>query len=451
MKKLLIANRGEIAVRIIRSARELGIATVVVASEPDAQSFAAQLADECAVIGPAPASRSYLDHEAVLKAAMDFDCDAVHPGYGFLSENARFAKAVIAAGLTWVGPAPESIEMMGDKAQARQAAKDAGVPTLRGTDGAAPANADLVSIARDIGYPLVVKAAAGGGGRGIRLVVAEGDLLSTVEVAQAEAAAAFGSSSVYLERFVERARHVEVQILGDGKNVIHLGDRDCSMQRRQQKVMEEAPAPNLPEQVRARMLESSVHLGQKCGYSGLGTVEFLYDPINHEVAFIEMNTRLQVEHPITEMITGLDLVREQLLVASGGSLQLRQEDVVFRGHAFEFRINAEDPKNGFMPSPGVLTRLDWPGGPGIRVDSGFVAGSTVAPFYDSLLAKLVVWNEDRHRAIVRSGHALGEVNIEGVTTTVPMLKALILLPELREVEHHSRFIETATDLLESLA
>lgn len=447
MKKLLIANRGEIAVRIIRTARELGIGTVVVASEPDAHSFAAELADECAVVGPAPASRSYLDHEAVLKAALDHGCDAVHPGYGFLSENADFARAVRDAGLIWVGPDPESIELMGDKARARQAAMDAGVPTLRGSDGAVPEGADIVAIAREIGYPLVVKAAAGGGGRGIRLVVSEEDLLATVEVAQAEAAAAFGSSAVYLERFVERARHVEVQILGDGRNVIHLGDRDCSMQRRQQKIMEEAPAPDLPEEVRRQMLESSVHLAQKCAYSGLGTVEFLYDPRNHEVAFIEMNTRLQVEHPVTEMITGLDLVREQLLVADGAELRLRQEDIVFRGHAFEFRINAEDPANGFMPSPGVIKRLDWPGGPGIRVDSGFVSGSTVAPFYDSLLAKLIVWDETRDQAIVRSGRALDEITVEGVTTTIPLLKVLSQRPELRAVEHHSKFIETAPELL----
>lgn len=447
MRKLLIANRGEIAVRIVRAARELGIKTVVVASEPDAESFAAGLADECAVIGPAPAIRSYLDHAAVLKAAVDYGCDAVHPGYGFLSENAAFARAVIEAGIRWVGPSPESIELMGDKARARQAAQDAGVPIVPGTDGTAPSGAALIEVARGIGYPLVVKASAGGGGRGIRLVTREEDLSSTVELAQAEAAAAFGSSSVYLERFVEHSRHVEVQLLGDGTNVIHLGDRDCSMQRRQQKIMEEAPAPSIPAAVRQQMLDSAVQLGKACKYLGVGTIEFLYDPLKQEVAFLEMNTRLQVEHPVTEMITGLDLVREQLLIADGGLLRLAQEDIVFRGHAFEFRINAEDPSKGFTPSPGVLQRMDWPGGPGIRIDSGFVTGSTVAPFYDSLLAKLIVWDETRSQAIDRSVRALNEMSIEGVATTIPLLNALIQRPELRSVAHHSKFVEDCPELL----
>lgn len=447
MQKLLIANRGEIAVRIIRAAREMGIRTVVVASEPDAGSYAARLADEYVIIGPAPASKSYLDHSAVLRAAVKTGCDAVHPGYGFLSENASFAQAVIDAGLTWVGPSPQSIELMGDKSRARQAAQAAGVPTLRGSAGAVKPGEDLMAEAAAIGYPLVVKAAAGGGGRGIRLVASEEDLASTVDVAQAEALAAFGSSDVYLERFVHHARHVEVQILGDGENVIHLGDRDCSMQRRQQKIVEEAPAPGLPESVRERVLQSSVELARQCHFQGLGTVEFLYDPETHEAAFIEMNTRLQVEHPVTEMITGLDLVREQLLIAAGGKLRLSQEDVKFRGHAFEFRINAEEPGNGFMPSPGVLERVDWPGGPGIRIDSGVVAGSVVAPFYDSLLAKLIVWDSSREEAIARSLRALDEVHIEGVKTTVVLLAALLKTPELRAVQHHTKFIETTPELL----
>ena len=451
MKKLLIANRGEIAVRIIRTARELGIPTVVVASEPDADGLAARLADEHAVIGPAPASQSYLDHGAVLKAAADFGCDAVHPGYGFLSENAAFARAVVEAGLIWVGPSPEAIELMGDKARARQAAEAAGVPTLRGTHGEAPTGDALLEIAAEIGYPLVVKAAAGGGGRGIRLVTRAEDLASTVEVAQAEAAAAFGSAAVYLEKFVERARHVEVQVLGDGTNVVHLGDRDCSMQRRQQKILEEAPAPDLPDDVRRHMLESSVELARQCHYKGLGTVEFLYDAVNHEVSFIEMNTRLQVEHPVTEMVTGLDLVREQLLIADGEPLRMRQEDVVFRGHAFEFRLNAEDPSKGFMPSPGLLERLDWPGGPGVRIDSGFVAGSTVMPFYDSLLAKIIVWDETRDEAIGRSIRALDEITIEGVATTIPLLSAVLHRPELKSVEHHTKFIETSPEILGDLS
>ena len=447
MQKLLIANRGEIAVRIIRTARQMGIRTVVVASEPDAESHAARLADEYVVIGPAPAKLSYLDHAAVLKAAVDTGCDAVHPGYGFLSENAVFARSVSEAGLIWVGPSPEAIELMGNKSRARQAAEEAGVPTLRGSDGTVQQGEDIVAEGTAIGYPLVVKASAGGGGRGIRLVESAADLVATVDVAQAEALAAFGSSDVYLERFVRRARHVEVQVLGDGENVIHLGDRDCSMQRRQQKILEEAPAPRLPDEVRERIRSSSVELARECRYVGLGTVEFLYDPDNHEAAFIEMNTRLQVEHPVTEMITGLDLVREQLLVAGGGKLRLTQDEVEFRGHAFEFRINAEDPDNGFMPSPGLLSRVDWPGGPGIRVDSGVVSGSAVAPFYDSLLAKLIVWDSSRDEAIARSLRALDEIIIEGVKTTLPLLATLLKRPELEAVEHHSTFLETTADLL----
>ncbi|NKX50642.1 acetyl-CoA carboxylase biotin carboxylase subunit, partial [Arthrobacter deserti] len=307
------------------------------------------------------------------------------------------------------------------------------------------------------------KAAAGGGGRGIRLVTAEGELAATVEVAQAEAHAAFGSAEVYLERFLELARHVEVQILGDGSDAIHLGDRDCSMQRRQQKILEEAPAPGLPDAVRERIRQSSVELARECRYQGLGTVEFLYDPGSQEAAFIEMNTRLQVEHPVTEMntrlqvehpvtemVTGLDLVREQLLVAGSGKLPLTQDQVQFTGHAFEFRINAEDPLNGFMPSPGTLERLDWPGGPGVRVDSGVVAGSVVAPFYDSLLAKLVVWDAGRQEAIARSLRALDEVRVEGVRTTLPLLKALVQRPELHSLEHHSKFLETTPGLLGAL-
>jgi acetyl-CoA carboxylase biotin carboxylase subunit len=336
---------------------------------------------------------------------------------------------------------------MGNKSRARQAAEEAGIETQRGSNGFVLKVYAIVGEGAAIGYPLVVKASAGGGGRGIRLVESAADLVSTVDIAQAEALAAFGSSDVYLERFVRRARHVEVQVLGDGENVVHLGDRDCSMQRRQQKILEEAPAPRLPDEVRERIRNSSVELARECQYVGLGTVEFLYDPDNHEAAFIEMNTRLQVEHPVTEMITGLDLVREQLLVAGGGKLRLTQAEVEFRGHAFEFRINAEDPDNGFMPSPGLLSRVDWPGGPGIRVDSGVVSGSAVAPFYDSLLAKLIVWDSSRDEAIARSLRALDEIIIEGVKTTLPLLTTLLKRPELQAVEHHSPFLENTADLL----
>jgi acetyl-CoA carboxylase biotin carboxylase subunit len=449
MRKLFIANRGEIAVRIARTAKEMGISTVVGVSEADLGSLAAEAADEHVVLGPAPAAASYLNHDAVIGAALERGCDAVHPGYGFLSENAAFARAVDAAGLTWVGPPAEAIEMMGNKAEAREAARRAGVPVLKGTDGPLDPDADALEIAQAIGYPLVVKASAGGGGRGIRFVHDESELLGTIDMARGEAAAVFGDPAVYLERFVPSARHVEVQILGDGSSFIHLGDRDCSMQRRSQKVIEEAPAPDLPDRVRQRMRESSVELARQCGYRGAGTVEFLYDPVRQEAAFIEMNTRIQVEHPITEQITGVDLVREQLLIAYDGAMSLSQEDVAFRGHAIECRINAEDPDNNFFPSPGRIVRLAWPQGPGVRVDSGVGEGSVVTPFYDSMLAKLIVHAEDRQAAITAALQALAETEIEGIKTTIPMHSKLLSRPEFADVAHHSTFIETAPDMLEA--
>ena len=445
--KLFIANRGEIAVRIARTAREMGIETVLGVSEPDAESLAARTADHYVVVGPAQAAASYLNQDALVAAAREQGCDAVHPGYGFLSENADFARKVADAGLTWVGPSADTIAMMGNKSLARESAAKAGVPVLRGSDGPLDPEADAVEIARGIGYPLVVKASAGGGGRGIRFVHDESELLATIEMARGEAGAVFGDATVYLERFVEHARHVEVQVLGDGTNFIHLGDRDCSMQRRSQKVLEEAPAPDLPETVRTTIRESSVALARECGYHGAGTVEFLYDPVNHEAAFIEMNTRIQVEHPITEQITGVDLVREQLLIASTGSMSISQDDVHFTGHAIECRINAEDPNHQFFPSPGVIRSLEWPSGEGIRVDTGVEAGSVVSPYYDSLLAKLIVHASDRDAAIAATLAALEATRIEGVKTTVPVHKALLARPEFADVSHHSKFIETAADLM----
>jgi acetyl-CoA carboxylase biotin carboxylase subunit len=447
MKKLLIANRGEIAVRIARTAREMGIETVLVASEPDASSLAAHSVDQCVVVGPAPAAASYLNQEAIISAALEQGCDAVHPGYGFLSENASFARNVAAAGLVWVGPDANAIETMGNKSLARESAKRAGVPVLRGSDGPLDPEADAISIAREIGYPLVVKASAGGGGRGIRFVHNEDQLLNTIEMARGEAAAVFGDPTVYLERFVEHARHVEVQVLADGKNFIHLGDRDCSMQRRSQKVIEEAPAPDLPDDVRRVIRESSVELARVCGYTGAGTVEFLYDPVSHEAAFIEMNTRIQVEHPITEQITGVDLVREQLLIADTGLMSVSQEDICFNGHAIECRINAEDADNNFFPSPGEIKALEWPGGVGVRVDTGVTAGSVVSPFYDSMLAKLIVHAPDRRTAIDTMLNALENTVIDGVKSTIPMHRTLLSTPEFAAVTHHSKFIETASDLM----
>lgn len=451
MKKLLIANRGEIAVRIIRTAREMGIATVAVVSEGDRGSNAERLADESVVIGPAPAGLSYLNHDAILAAAAETGADAIHPGYGFLSENAVFARRVRDAGLTWVGPTPEAIELMGDKSRARQAAIEAGVPVLSGTDGALDTDGDLEAIADGIGYPLVVKASAGGGGRGIRRIASREEVRGTVEVAQAEALAAFNSSEVYFERFVTAARHVEVQIFGDGETWVHLGDRDCSMQRRQQKVIEEAPAPGLPDELRQRMRDTSVELARQSAYVGAGTIEFLYDPQRQEVAFIEMNTRLQVEHPISEAITGIDLVREQLRVAAGEKLGYTQDDISFDGHAFEFRINAEDPENNFMPSPGRIEQLDLSGGPGVRADFGFSAGQTVVPFYDSLLGKLIVWAPNREQALARAARALDEVEISGIKSTVPLMRRLVALEDFAAAQHHTTYIESVSGLLEGAA
>lgn len=447
MKKVLIANRGEIAVRIIRTAREMGIGTVAVVSEADRGSNAERFADETVVIGPAPAGLSYLNHEAILSAAADTGADAIHPGYGFLSENAEFARKVQAAGLTWIGPSPDAIDLMGDKSRARQAAKAAGVPVLAGTEGALNTDGDMESIAAEIGYPLVVKASAGGGGRGIRRINSPEELRSTVEVAQAEALAAFNSNEVYFERFVTQARHVEVQIFGDGENWVHLGDRDCSMQRRQQKVIEEAPAPSIPQELRQKMRESSVELARQSGYLGAGTVEFLYDPARQEVAFIEMNTRLQVEHPISEAITGIDLVREQLRIATGEKLGYGQDDITFSGHAFEFRINAEDPDNNFMPSPGLIKKLELAGGPGVRSDFGFSAGQTVMPFYDSLIGKLVVWAADRDQALARARRVLEETEIEGIQTTIPMMRRLVSLEDFAAATHYTTYIESVPGLL----
>lgn len=448
MKKLFVANRGEIAVRVLRTAREQGLATVLSVSEADEKSLAAEMADETVVIGPAPAAASYLNQDAVVQAAIDSGADALHPGFGFLSENAEFAQRVIDAGLTWVGPDPATIRLMGDKASARAAAEEAGVPTLDGTEGALDPDADVEEAAAEIGYPLVVKASAGGGGRGIRLVQSPDQLAGIIDIARAEAGAAFGDEALYMERFVTKARHVEVQILGDGQNFIHLGDRDCSMQRRQQKLIEEAPAPQLPDSVRETIRESSVELARRCGYCGAGTVEFLYDSEREVAAFIEMNTRLQVEHPVTEFVTGIDIVAEQLRIAGGQGLSVSQEDVRFEGHALEVRLNAEDPINGFMPSPGTISRLQWPSGDGVRIDTGVREGDEVVPYYDSMLAKLIVFGSDRQEAIRRMSEGLEQLRIEGIKTTIPLLRALIDREEFADVEHWSSFVENTEIQLE---
>ncbi|WP_261624314.1 acetyl-CoA carboxylase biotin carboxylase subunit [Nesterenkonia marinintestina] len=447
MKRLLIANRGEIARRILRSAKVRGLETVLACSEADEDSVAAREADSFVVIGPAQAQKSYLNIEAILESARDSEADAVHPGYGFLSENPDFAQAVIDAGLTWVGPLPETIRLMGDKAAARRAAEEAGVPILPGSDGLVDDKSQAHDVAEQVGFPLMIKAAAGGGGRGIRVVREASDFDGALDQVRTEAQASFGDSRFYIERFVERARHVEVQILGDGNTAIHLGDRDCSMQRRSQKVLEEAPAPKLPDDIREQMRSSSVALAESCGYTGAGTVEFLYDPQRREAAFIEMNTRLQVEHPVTEVITGIDLVAEQLRIADGEALELDQGDVEFRGHAFECRLNAEDPTQNFFPSPGRITGLTWPDRPSVRVDSAVESGSDVAPYYDSMIAKLIVHGSDRADALDELRQALDETTVDGVATTLDLHRSLAARPELVEVTHHTHFIEETPDVL----
>ena len=423
IRRLLIANRGEIAARVIRTCTRLGIESVLAASDADLQSLPARLADRVVRLGPAAASASYLDPDAVVRAAVSVGADAVHPGYGFLSENPSLARACAAAGIVFVGPTPASLEAVGDKLTARSHAVAAGLPVVPGGEAA---DADAArAVADEVGYPLLIKAVGGGGGRGMKLVQEPGELEHTLNLAVSEAAAAFGDPRVYVERYVASGRHVEVQVLGDGTTAIALGDRDCSVQRRYQKLFEEAPAPLIPDRVRAEMAASAMALAEHLGYRGLGTVELLYDRERETFYFLEMNARIQVEHPVTEMITGLDLVAEQLAVAEGLPLRIRQEDVVLTGHAVECRINAEDAALGFRPSPGHVDRVVLPVGDGVRVDTHVQGGSVVPPYYDSLLAKLIVHGTDRADALARARAALALLRIDGVITTVPVHQALL--------------------------
>ena len=439
--KLLIANRGEIAVRVNRAAQELGLRTVAVYSEADAGSLAVQLADEAMLIGPGHASKSYLNVDAVLDAARRSGAGAVHPGYGFLSENAGFAERVVQAGLVFVGPSAVAIRTMGDKSAARSAAIRAGVPTVPGSEGVIEDPAEAVRVAAQIGYPVMIKASAGGGGRGIRVAHDEADLRKQLATAQAEAKAAFGNGEVYLERFIRKARHIEVQILGDGKRVVHCFERECSLQRRRQKIWEEAPSPAITQATREALCASAVKLAQAVHYSGAGTLEYLYDDESREFFFIEMNTRIQVEHPITEMVTGVDLVKEMLHVALGEPLRLQQSQIALRGAAIEVRINAENPAKNFMPGPGTVTGLRVPGGPGVRFDSMLFPGCVVPPFYDSLLGKLIVHDEDRPSAIARLRRALRELQIEGVTTTAALHQRLCEQPDVLAARYDTGFLE----------
>ncbi len=419
LQKIVIANRGEIALRILRACRELGIKTVAVHSEADRDLKHVRLADESVCIGPAASAASYLNVPAIISAAEVCDAQAIHPGYGFLSENADFAERVEQSGFVFIGPRPETIRLMGDKITAIEAMKAAGVPTVPGSDGPIDDNDErTLRLAREIGYPVIVKAAGGGGGRGMRVVRAEASLLSAISLTKAEAGAAFGNETVYMEKFLENPRHVEFQVLADTQgNAIHLGERDCSMQRRHQKVVEEAPAPGITEEQRQRMGNRCAEACRQIGYRGAGTFEFLYE--NGEFYFIEMNTRVQVEHPVTEMITGVDIVKEQLLIASGEPLSYSQDDIRIRGHAVECRINAEDPRN-FMPSPGDVTQLHIPGGPGVRVDTHLYNGYRVPPYYDSMIGKLITHGETRAVAIARMRTALSEMVIDGIKTNIPL-------------------------------
>ncbi len=423
-EKILIANRGEIALRIQRACREMGIRTVVVHSEADTEAKYVKLADESVCIGPPPAASSYLNIPAIISAAEVTDAEAIHPGYGFLAENADFAEKVERSGFVFIGPRPENIRLMGDKVSAKQAMIKASVPTVPGSEGALPDDGkEIVRIARKVGYPVIIKASGGGGGRGMRVVHTEAALLNAVNMTRGEAQAAFANPVIYLEKYLERPRHIEIQVLADAhKNAIYLGERDCSLQRRHQKVMEEAPAPELPSKLRDKIGERCVDACKRIGYRGAGTFEFLYE--DEEFFFIEMNTRIQVEHPVTEMITGVDLVQEQIRVAAGEKLRFRQKDIVLRGHAIECRINAEDPYR-FTPSPGKITAWHAPGGPGIRVDSHVYAGYTVPPYYDSMVGKVIAYGATREQAIGRMRIALSEMVVEGIQTNLPLHREML--------------------------
>ena len=439
-EKILIANRGEIALRIHRACREMGIATVAVHSTADADAMHVRLADESVCIGPPQSSQSYLNKAAILTAANITGADAVHPGVGFLAENATFAEMVQEHGLTFIGPEPEHIALMGDKIEARKTADKLGLPLVPGSDGAVDSEATAKRMAEEIGFPLLVKAAAGGGGRGMKVARRPDELEEALKLARSEAAAAFGDDSIYMERYLGQPRHIEVQILADGRgNVIHLGERDCSLQRRHQKILEEAPSPALNSEERAHLLGLCVEAVRKLGYRSAGTFEFLYE--NGEFYFIEMNTRLQVEHPISEAITGIDLVREQIKVASGASLALSQDEITFSGHAIECRINAEDPRT-FAPSPGLVSDYHPAGGLGVRVDSGLYAGYRVPPFYDSLVAKVIVDGSSRNECLMRLRRALEEMVIDGISTTLPLHRLLIGEPDFLNGDYDIHWLES---------
>ena len=441
IKKVLIANRGEIALRILRACKELGLKTVMVYSQADSESMAVHLADEKVCIGPAPAAESYLNIPRLISAAEITDADAIHPGYGFLAENASFAEICESCKITWIGPSPEAIAKMGDKAEARTSMNELGIPITPGSDGPVENHKEAISFANKLGYPVILKASGGGGGRGMRIAHTEISLAQAFLMAQQEADMAFGNPEIYLEKYLEKPRHIEIQILGDKHgNIIHLGERDCSLQRRHQKILEEAPSPALNEDVRQKMGEMAVKAAKSVDYVGAGTVEFLLDSTNN-FYFMEMNTRIQVEHPVTEMVTGVDLVKLQILAAGGEPLPIKQSDIKINGHCIECRINAEDPEENFRPAPGKINFINLPGGPGVRVDTHIYQGYFIPPIYDSLIAKLLTHGSTRDEAISRMMRALSEFIIEGTHTTIPFHLEILQNSKFQEGDTHTHFIQ----------
>ena len=440
-EKVLIANRGEIALRIIRSCRELGIATVAVYSTVDKNALHVQLADEAVCVGDSLSNKSYLNIPNILAAATSRGVDAIHPGYGFLAENDKFAEMCNDHGIIFIGPSPNSIRLMGDKSTAKETMEGVGVPTVPGSKGLLVNVEEAFKLADDIGYPVIIKATAGGGGRGMRLVENKDNLEKMFKAAQGEAEAAFGNDGLYMEKFIKKPRHVEVQILADRTgNVIHLGERDCSVQRRHQKLLEESPSPAINSLLREKMGSAAISAAKSIKYEGAGTVEFLVDE-NEKFYFMEMNTRIQVEHPVTEMVTGVDLIAEQIKIASGNNLEFNQEEIILNGHAIECRINAEDPSHNFRPSPGRITGWLPPGGPGVRVDSHVYTGYEIPPFYDSLIGKLIVWGKDRNTAIKRMNRALNECAVTGIPTTINFHLNLLDKKKFKEGKIHTKYVE----------
>jgi acetyl-CoA carboxylase, biotin carboxylase subunit len=438
-EKVLIANRGEIALRINRACKEMGIQTVAVHSEADSDAMHVRLADESVCIGPAAASKSYLNIPSIIAAAEITGAQAIHPGYGFLSENARFAEIVEAHELVFIGPKPAHIRLMGDKIEAKRAVKDAGIPTVPGSDGAVTEDAAALKIAKSIGYPVLVKAASGGGGRGMKVANSAEELSVALSTARTEAKAAFGDDAVYIEKYLSKPRHIEIQVVADSHgNVVHLGERDCSIQRRHQKLLEEAPSPALNAEQRAGIGEVVVNAVKKLGYLGVGTVEFLFE--DDQFYFIEMNTRIQVEHPVTEMVTGIDLIREQIRIARGAELSFKQEDVTINGHAIECRINAENPET-FAPSPGTIREFHQPGGLGVRLDSAIYSGYKIPPYYDRLIGKLIVHGRTRNECLMRLRRAINEIVISGVETTIPLFEKLLVDPDILDGAYHIHWLE----------